>query len=512
MIEINPKRFIYDPAPHQLGGVKDLLKHKEFGLFWEMRLRKTATVINTACLLHEAGEIDLVVVVCPAQVKDVWLDKELGEIPTHCFIPARGFSYDNDDFYKKCQTAGLKPGDKAFTFIVTSMEYIRQEDAHKEFPKLAKLKKLINNHGRTWLVVDEGSALGTFDSLQTRATTELRRMKGIDRVTILDGTPEGESPLCLYSKFKIINPTILGFPTFWQFRARHGIIVTKKFETKKGRVCKFKKVTGYKNLDELTRKTAPHVSRLTQHDVGFVEPTRSFFSVQLSGKTWKVYNQMRETLIAQLESGEKMFVNNSNTKILRLAQICSGFLGGFDPILEGDGTVCKEIGRETLDGFMSWLAARLEENSKFKCVAWCRWQSEIERLYEHLTTKYKTRELFLGMNYGGRKDENFLHPNHPWDGAGLMIAQPQAAQYGLNYSKAQTNIWLSGDYRRVTRRQAEARVQAMDSKEAVDIIDVLVTGPNGQRTIVHDILKTQRTKEDVARRLSSDWKRILMEE
>lgn len=510
VIELNPTHFKLPSRPYQLTETKKLIGSQTArGLFWEMRLGKSKAFIDAACTLYENGEIDFVLIVCPAQVKDVWLDEELGEIKTHCFTDYRCLSYESTPHEFKPRGGDFTPGEKVLTFVVTSLEYIRQEDAQGDFPKVKRLIELLSEveHHQVWMCVDEGSALGTWNSLQTRATISLREAPMVKRITILDGTPEGESPLCLYPKFKLLDPAILGYKTYWQFRAKHAEIITQKFGKKKS----FKKVSGFKNLSLLAEKTAPYVSRLMQKDVGFKEPVRSFFSVALKPSTWNLYRQLRDQLLAELETGETFFVNHAHTKILRLAQVCAGFLGGFDAQQEGEPTITREIGRETLDGFMRWFKARYEEDPTFKCVVWCRWRPEITRLYEEMSKTYTTDQVFLGLQYGSASDANFLHPSHPYRGAGVMICQPQAAQYGLNFSKASVNVWLSGDYKRVTRRQAEDRVQSLSS-EGVLILDVLVTGPQGQKTVIHDIIKCQRDKTDLAQRLSADWKRILTEE
>src|SRR6266481_940292 len=118
MIEVNPTRFKLPPWEHQLRGVKTLLKKDTYGLFWKMRLGKTKVIIDTACLLFEAGVIDTLLIVAPAQVKDVWCEPNLGEIKTHDWSGARIHKYEKEgELFLPHQ----KP-----CYVATSIEYLRQ--------------------------------------------------------------------------------------------------------------------------------------------------------------------------------------------------------------------------------------------------------------------------------------------------------------------------------------------------------------------------------------------------
>jgi hypothetical protein len=115
----------------------------------------------------------------------------------------------------------------------------------------------------------------------------------------------------------------------------------------------------------------------------------------------------------------------------------------------------------------------------------------------------------------GEKKHGFemLHPKHHTRWPFVGIAQPQSAQYAFNFSKADTVVYLSQDYNRITRAQSEDRVQAKGAgRSTTQLFDVVVTGPRGQKTIVHDIIRSVREKEDAEKRTAQDWVRALTEE
>jgi SNF2 family DNA or RNA helicase len=71
------------PYKHQVLGVDLLVNHEYFGIFDQMGCGKSAQVVNSACELALAREIDTVLIVAPASVRGVWLDPDMGEIRKH---------------------------------------------------------------------------------------------------------------------------------------------------------------------------------------------------------------------------------------------------------------------------------------------------------------------------------------------------------------------------------------------------------------------------------------------
>jgi hypothetical protein len=105
-----------------------------------------------------------------------------------------------------------------------------------------------------------------------------------------------------------------------------------------------------------------------------------------------------------------------------------------------------------------------------------------------------------------------LHPRSKYQGPYVLVCQPQSAQYGNNFSRARTSIFLSRDYNRITRAQAGDRVQADGAGATTSELDVVVTGPRGQKTIVHDIIASLLERENAEKRTAAEWRRVLTEE
>ncbi len=533
MIEVNPTRFRLQPWDHQLRGVKTLLKKDVYGLFWKMRLGKTKVIIDTACLLFEAGVIDTLLIVAPAQVKDVWCEPNLGEIKQHDWSGARTYKFEKLD--------GLFVPHGKPAYIAASVEFLRQQGPRGNFPFVENLLASLGGR-RIWFVFDEASVLGNHKSLNTKAMIALRNgapaeklhkygddpLPLIKKVTILDGTPRGNSHLSFYSKFKVLDPSILGCKVFEHYRNRYSELVkvphkwvTDPVTNERKAVATHMEVVSEKNMDDFTRRTAPYCEYLEQDPKDMPTKVPGILTVALSEKSWKTYCSMRDELVAEIDQGI-CAVGQAAVKTIRLAQLCAGFLGGVSEYMQMDiaegkwsGPIASEpktveVHDATAKMLMGWLEQRFAERPDFKCVVWSRFVPEIKRLVNRFTgAPWSIAQLHGEVKHG----HECLHPKHPYTGPIVLVAQPQSAQYGFNFSKADTVVYLSQDYNRITRAQSEDRVQAIGSaRKSTSLLDVIVTGPRGQKTIVHDIINSVREKEDAEKRTAKDWVKALTEE
>lgn len=532
MIEVNQTRFKLPPWKHQLEGVKTLIKKDVYGLWWKMRLGKTKVIIDTACLLFDAGVIDTVLIVAPAQVKDIWVEPSLGEIKTHDWSGAKVYEYNKLDALF-CPSGQL-------CYVAASVEFLRQQGPSGNFPFVDNLLAALSGR-RIWFVFDEASVLGNHKSLNTKAMIALRNgadatklhkygddpLPVIKKVTLLDGTPRGNSHLSFYSKFKVLDPAILGCKVFEHYRARYSelVKVPHKWRTdpvtgERKAVASHLEVVKERNMDDFIKRTSPYCEYLEQDSLDMPEKVPGILTAALSDKAWKVYCSMRDELVAEIDQGV-CAVGQAAVKSMRLAQLCAGFLGGVAEYAQMDieegkwsgpvasNPITVEVHDAPTKMLMGWLEQRFAERPDFKVVVWSRFVPEIERLIDDL----RKFNVHVGVLYGARKEgyQNF-HPKHDFTGPMVLVAQPQSAQYGFNFSKADTVVYLSQDYNRITRAQSEDRVQAIGARKSTSLLDVIVTGPRGQKTIVHDIIMSVREKEEAERRTAKDWVKALREE
>lgn len=511
MIELDVSKFKTPAFAHQIEGVKLLLRHPAFAIFDEMGAGKSKQVIDTACVLANGDKIDTVVVLAPASVRSVWLDAETGEIRKHAWIPSRVLEFHSPRGGTRWREI-WRHGERRLTWIVTNYEFIRSETNRSWLLKGLEDKK-------TFLVLDESSYVKNRASKQTHAAGKVRQR--CSRVVLLNGTPVSNSPLDLWAQMMILDQRILGnrFKNFYQFKYHYAIMGG----------WHEKQVLGYKNLEELQQLVAPYAVRRLKADCLDLPP--KLFTVRevaLREETWKIYQTLRRHALVALTEAEEKLEPNAAVRIVRLAQLTSGIIGGLsvDPageldfVEEGELStdpnveLTKDVSREKLD----WVLAYLKEETSAKSViVWCRFRRERERLAKELRddrhSPWSVAEIYGGQAPASRSAAlALMKPTNTTAERVVLVAQPKAGGFGLDLTRATEAVYLSNDFSLTTRLQSIDRPHRPGQQHAVTYVDVLATGPKGQRTIDHTIRRALGKMENLAAWTASVWRRALSEE
>jgi SNF2 family DNA or RNA helicase len=248
--------------------------------------------------------------------------------------------------------------------------------------------------------------------------------------------------------------------------------------------------------------------------------------------------QMRDEMVAWLgtDEGEDLasVAQQAIVKGLRLAQITSGFLGGVQKMDLGEGvldfgtdlaaperlvdqpvTMLKEIGREKLDTLFNWLA---EIDQPERILIWARFRAEIERTCREFNEAKPPLARRMHLLYGGQTPEDryravqCLHPDFQPDGPVGVVGSPQAGGAALNLAGASMAINLSHDFNLRVYLQARGRIDRPGQTNPIRYVDVVATGPKGQKTFDHHVIAALRGKEDIANWTAATWRKKLLEE
>src|SRR5882762_9178701 len=126
MIELDITKFKTKPFDHQIEGIKALLRYPAFALFDEMGAGKSKQVVDAACTLFANGEINLVLIVCPAAVRSVWSDVVTGQIKTHGWVKSRVMEFHSLRKGSNWRTVWADP-DEELCWVVTNYEFLRSD-------------------------------------------------------------------------------------------------------------------------------------------------------------------------------------------------------------------------------------------------------------------------------------------------------------------------------------------------------------------------------------------------
>ena len=515
-LDLTPCRL--QPYKHQVVGIEKLLEHPYFLLADEMGAGKTKQVIDTICILALTGLINRVIVVCPAAVRNVWFDPELGELSKHMWINVSAWITEYHASTRKWTWFIKDPAEQPkLKIVITNYDFIRKADRLKPLMDLADSKTL--------LVLDESSAVKSYRAIQTAACFRLRQKCG--RVILLNGTPIANNPGDIFAQALIMNPAILACKSYFHFRARYAFMGG----------WQNKQIIGWRGLDDLQKRMAPYVLRRLKEQCLDLPPKLDSVTLTatLTPATWKVYKEMRDEMVAWLNGSTLSMASQAIVKAIRLSQITSGFIGGLEEQdqfvedapdwIEGIKTDVKpepfkgpvqEIGREKLNVFMDWFQEQLEADPNMKLLIWCRFRPEVERLFFELFNG-KNLKVELGKIWGGQKRNEredalrLLDPRTAPKGPAVVIGTPASGSMGLNLTAAHTVVYMSNDYSLKTRLQSEDRVHRPGQTFPVSYFDIIATGPTGQKTIDHTVVKALKNKHEIANFTTSAWLSALEE-
>lgn len=526
--------FWSPPPPHVKEAVRFIIDNPYAINATDMGGMKTASAIIAAQFLHDADVIDRVIVIAPASVAPkVWFDRDLGQLVEQAFKDKRTIV---SHYHAKIKQWAYGPEDaKPLRFIISNYEFIRNKK---------NLTTLLQYCGpKTLLILDESSAVRTWDSAQTEACMILRwqtNVKGrpihgkprCGRILEMNGTPVAESPLDLFSQGNLLHPSILDCRYVSHYKARYAI-QTPVMSHGKPLMNVYNQpvltiapgAAGWTNLEDLQRRFAPYVLRREAKDLGinFALPPVGF-DVPLSDYTWKVYQEMKREMVAWLKSGVATAAQ-AGVKMIRLAQITSGFVGGVEAALSGDEVPdsIEWIGREKLDFALEWHAGLLKKHPDLKLLVWCRFVDELKR---YLAEEQKTfpnvpvgaacgEKVLVGAQSQKTERENalrLLHPKTAPHGPATVGATQGTGAIGLNFTACRTVLDLSYDMSPWKKRQGDARVNRPGQTGPVSMFYLTAVGPRGQRTYDHTVMLTRLGKMQVNDLTVSAWVKLLQEE
>lgn len=520
-----------EPFDHQVVGVETMRQQPFFLLADEMGAGKSKQAIDLAHVLHVFDKkINRVIVITDASIRPVWFDPDYGELAKHLWksVPSRVVEYHSR--FRLWNWGEVIDDAPHLEWLITNYDYIIDETRKQE---------LIDYAGPgTLLILDESSAIKNYKAERTKACMKIRAKCG--RVVLLNGTPIANSPLDMFSQGNMMHPSILDCRGIGQFRNRYAVMGGFVVETRWGKHAT--QVIRWQNIDDLQRRFAPYVLRRLKKDCMDLPEKLPpvVLTAVMKPSLWKIYKSMRDDMVAWLGSGVAS-AEQAITKVMRLAQITSGFLGGieeFQDVIDYRGQddgrpdwiptlpmefelkapqKVQEVGTEKLDLFLEWLDARLIEDPKFKLIVWCRFRPELDRLVRTLREKYQDKVRVEAL-HGGQKPEareralRLLDPRTTNDGAGVVVGTVGTGGKGHTFTAAHTVVNMSLDYSLEKFLQASDRVHRFGQTHPVSYFDIAAVGPSGQKTIDHILIRSRYSKENLATMTTQAWVPLLMEE
>lgn len=494
-------RFRTTPYAHQKEAVKTLLRNGYGGaLLMEPRTGKTKSTIDYMSILHMRDGVKRFLVVAPTRVMGVWAE----ELLVHCPYRVDIIVWDART-RKRMPVLPTDLGPYDMQVVVINYEAFATPGprlpsgkrstrsgrfkTRKTLLAWAQLGAKRRGDRKVAMILDESHKI---KSPSGKASAMIVSMQGHFKYrVILTGTPvtKAKKIADLYMQWKFLNPERLremGVKTHDEMRE-----LTGRWTNRNGfpQFCGTRQ-DGLAIVHEAIFQDAFSVKRSECFDL---PPRDNIYEyVKLSGETARVYDQMAEEMVAQLENGEITEASIALVLALRLSQITGGTTK-----TTNDSIV--RVGQEKLVALKPHLEDALEREEKVVIAA--RFKPDMDAI----VSMAKKLGLKVWQIRGGIKrteTDEAIKEFRAWDDAGIMVVQPQAASLGIDLSTASKMIWYSLVNSYVDYSQCCDRIAL--SRNSTTFVYLLAEG-----TIDELLMETLRADHDVAQMIITKPTRLL---
>jgi SNF2 family DNA or RNA helicase len=477
------QNFKTKPYKHQLEALEKCQSSDNYGLFMEMGCGKSKVIIDNFAQLYLDEKINSVLIVAPKGVYDTWYSKE---IPTHL-------------------TDEIQPHMVKWTSRETKKSKIELDTLLWQLDKLKILvmnvealstKKGVNmasafvNNNKCMFIIDESTTIKNPKAKRTLNAIRIGKYAHYRR--ILTGSPVTKSPLDLYSQCFFLDPGLLGFSSYYAFRARYADLMDSSFN---GRT--FKYVSNYKNLDELNESLDKFSYRVLKKDCLDL-PDKIYIkrNIEMTQEQKRLYDDLKKRAIAELQEGT-VTVKNVMTKIIRLHQISCGFV-------TTDDQEYTEIPNNRINELLEIL-----EEVDGKVIIWANYRYDIRRIHRTLKEKFggNSSVCYYGDVEQSDRETAISEFQDPNSSVRFFVANTQTGGYGLTLTQATTVVYYSNNYDLEKRLQSEDRAHRIGQENKVTYIDIVC-----ERTVDEKIVRALRKKQSIAKSVMGEeqWKGWLL--
>lgn len=455
-----------------------------YGLLFEMGCGKSLTAVSIAGRLYLDGRIRRVLIAAPLAVCPVWPSEfaKYADFP-HTVQPLTADGKQR----KTAQLEKLSQGSGLLAAVINYESVWRmQEQLEAWAPEL--------------VIADESHRIKDPKSRQSKAMAALGKQAGYR--LILTGTPVTNAPTDLFGQYQFLDPRLFG-ESWYAFRARYTVTGSEINHTT-GKP--YTKVLGYRNLPELVEKAHSIAYRITKDQaLDLPEQLDQRLYCRLEPEARNAYNQLKNNAIAELDGLPAVTAQHVITRMLRLSQICGGYVRTDVDGYEDDPNAGKliRISRAKQKLFEETAGEILAEGKKL--VVFARFTAEIRDIQE-------TLNLLLGPEAVRRIDGSVpaaergpaVDDFQTDPSVRAFIAQIQTAGLGITLTAADTAIYYSLDYSYANYEQSRSRIHRIGQKNACTYIHLLA-----EDSIDEEILSTLQFKGNVADLVVDRWQELL---
>ncbi len=467
----------------------ELARHQKFAysngsqtdgycFFMEQGTGKTAAGIAVACReavkLAEESRLKRIIVVCPNNVRLNWqVEMEKFATVPNQVVVLRGTKKQRIERFLK---AFIPQANSQFTVVVVGYDTLKNSGDY-----IFKLQWDV-------AVADESHYFKTPGNKRFKTMMKLRDHS--NKRLALTGTPITNSALDLYAQFEFIGKNYSGFTSFKAFKNFYGVYVTGE--------SGFDKLVGLQNHAFMQERMARlcFIVRKEEALPDLPEKVYDVAEVHMTPEQKEIYDQVATQLNLEIENdlatatgnSANLVVNNILTKLLKLAQITSGFVV-FPRMVDEEGGVEQERSvkrlenNPKLDKLVELIKAK-EPNTK--SLVWACWVEDIKVIAERLAEEGIKAVTYYGGTSFDARNQAVVDFNND-DKTTVFISNPAAGGTGITLlgydpmkpteeqtSNCDQEFYYSQNWSMVHRSQSEDRCHRHGTRVPIKITDLCV--------------------------------------
>jgi SNF2 family DNA or RNA helicase len=329
------------------------------------------------------------------------------------------------------------------------------------------------------VILDESHMIANYSTKRSKFVLKLRDSAA--KRLILTGTPIRNLPFDLFTQFEFLHKGGSGFDSFAKFKEFFG--VWRNIQHKGIRILE-----ELQNIPLLQERLAKQTFILKLKEAIPSLPTETYDiqACSLSEEQLQVYRAIATKLAAFLDSADQgikdaMTINSHLTKLLRLAEITSGYactdesgLYRFDP-------------NPKLELLVEQVKEHLENDPDAKVQVWAHFTENIKQI----AARFRLENIPTVVFYGGTSDYERIDAEREFNcnpNCRIFIGSPSAGGVGLNLlgfdpynpNRYRTNcnwaIFYSYNWSSTARTQAKARAYRKGTRVHMRYTDFIVPG------------------------------------
>ena len=452
---LNLFNFKTTPYEHQKTALDKAWDKESYAFFMEMGTGKTKVAIDNIALLRLHKGVTGVLIIAPKSVYTVWA---YDEIEKHMSPDVKYSTYIwNIDKPKRLKEAYKI--NKDLTILCMNVEALSTTRGYK-----AAIEYLTKHKAVT--IIDESTTIKNHKAIRTNNVLKLGSFSKYRR--ILTGSPVTKSPLDLYTQCDFLNPSHLGFSSYYTFRNRY--CVTHRLDLGNGRYTEIPKY--YVHVEELEEKLKKFSFRVTKDECLDLPPKQyAKRYVELNEEQQKVYSSLKQIALAIVQD-ETVSYNNKLTEIIKLHQVGNGF------IKTNDGEL-KEFKNPKLHALSDII-----DEADGKIIIWANYIYNIENIIHFLQEKYGKQSVVA--NYGAvdsAKRTVAMKRFQEDPTCRFFVGNPSTGGFGLTLTAATNVVYFSNSFNFEVRRQSEDRAHRSGQTKTVLYTDIICKNTLDERIL-----------------------------